>query len=285
MKSGPIGVAGAGAMGSGIAQVVAQAGKPVLLLDQSPALVEKAIGGLRGGLAKRVEQGKLDKAAFEATMGNIKAASGIADLRQCALIIEAVFENVDVKKKFYTELSPAVPADTLVYSNTSTIPITRLGAAVKHPERFGGMHFFNPPQAMRLVEVIKGLTTAQATIDEGVAFVKAIGKTAIVCGDSPGFAVNRLAVPMLNEAAFLLGEGIATKEDIDTGVKLGLNHPMGPFELMDLLGVEVVYSVICILYEETGDSKYRPAPILRRMVEAGHFGRKTGKGFYEYGRK
>ncbi|MBM4405912.1 MAG: 3-hydroxybutyryl-CoA dehydrogenase [Chloroflexi bacterium] len=282
MRENTVGVIGAGTMGAGIAQVAAQAGKHVLLCDVSIERANAAIAGIKSGMAKRVAQQKMAQADLDKTMANLKAVPGLASLKECGIVVEVVFEEFEVKKKTYAELAPHLGPDTLLCTNTSTIAITKLATAVKNPERFVGTHYFNPVPAMRLVEVIHGVRTGQAAVDQAVAFCKAIGKTPVVVKDSPAFIVNRIVGPMMNEACFLLMEGVATKEDIDTAVKLGLNHPMGPFELADLVGLDICLHEIELMYEQFADSKYRPAPLLKQMVMAGYLGRKTGKGFYDY---
>lgn len=282
MRENTVGVIGAGTMGAGIAQVAAQAGKHVLLCDVSIERANAAIAGIKSGMAKRVAQQKMAQADLDKTMANLKAVPGLARLKECGIVVEVVFEEFEVKKKTYAELAPYLGPDTLLCTNTSTIAITKLATAVKNPDRFVGTHYFNPVPAMRLVEVIHGVRTGQAAVDQAVAFCKAIGKTPVVVKDSPAFIVNRIVGPMMNEACFLLMEGVATKEDIDTAVKLGLNHPMGPFELADLVGLDICLHEIELMYEQFADSKYRPAPLLKQMVMAGYLGRKTGKGFYDY---
>ncbi len=282
MKESPIGIIGAGTMGAGIAQITAQAGKQVLLSDVSIDRANAAIAGIKSRLAKRVADQKMTQQDLDKTLANLKAVPGLSSLKDCPIIVEVVFEEFEVKKKTYAELAPFLTADTLLCTNTSTIAITKLATAVKHPERFVGTHYFNPVPAMRLVEVIKGFKTGQAAVDEALAFCKAIGKTPVVVKDSPAFIVNRILGPMLNEACFLLMEGVATKEDIDAAMKLGANHPMGPFELADLIGLDICLHEIELMYEQFADSKYRPANLLKQMVMAGHLGRKTGKGFYDY---
>ncbi len=285
MKEGPIGIIGAGTMGAGIAQVLAQAGTPAILVDRSPELVEKGIEGVRDQLSRRVAQEKMTQAAMDVVMANMRAGETLQDLKGASGIIEAVFEQPEVKLSAYRDLDGAYGPETLIASNTSGIPITLLATGVRYPERFVGMHFFNPVPAMKLIEVVRGIKTSDETIGDAVALGQSMGKTTVVVKDSPGFVVNRVLIPMINEAALAYSEGIASREDIDTVMKLGLNHPMGPLELADLIGLDICYHEIETLHREFADSKYRPAPLLKQLVTAGHLGRKTGKGFYDYGGK
>ena len=250
MKEGPIGVIGSGTMGAGIAQVVAQANKTVLLADRSADLVERAISGIAARLSQRVAQQKMAQAEMDTTMQNITLAGSLQALKGSPVIIEAVFEKPDVKMGVFREIEGVYDKETLLVSNTSTIPITLLATSVKYPERFVGMHFFNPVPAMKLVEVIRGYRTAEESVEEAVALSLAIGKTPVVVKDAPGFASNRILAPMLNEAVFLLSEGVSSREDIDTVMKLGANHPMGPLELADLVGLDILLDVMETLYRE-----------------------------------
>lgn len=282
MDYGSVGIIGAGIMGSGIAQVVAQSQRSVLLTDRSPELVERGIAAIRDRLARRVTQDRMTSQEMKSTMACIRPATRLAELEGVPLMIEAVYEDPQVKLQLLRELQPFCSKDTVVASNTSAIPISLLSSAVTYPQHFLGMHFFNPVPAMKLVEVIKGINTSDETVQEIVSFSLAIGKTPVVVSDSPGFVSNRLLVPMINEAVFVLSEGIASREDIDIVMKLGANHPMGPLELADLIGLDICLNVMEALHSGLGESKYRPAPLLRRMVESGQLGRKSGKGFYDY---
>ncbi|MDF2956641.1 MAG: 3-hydroxyacyl-CoA dehydrogenase [Candidatus Alkanophagales archaeon MCA70_species_1] len=278
-----VAVIGAGIMGTGIAQVCAQAGYEVGLRDIEDEFVERSISTMKSSLGKLVQKGKISQGDADAIIGRIK---GTTDLKEAAgdadLVIEAVVENMDVKKQVFKELDEICPERTIFASNTSSLSITEMAAATKRPEKVVGMHFFNPVPVMRLVEIVRGLTTSDETVEVARAFAEKLGKTPVVCKDSPGFIANRIALPSLNEAMFALMEGVAPKEDIDTAMKLGYNWPMGPLELADLVGLDTLLAVFEVFYNEFGDPKYRPCPLLRQMVRAGYLGRKTGKGFYEY---
>jgi 3-hydroxybutyryl-CoA dehydrogenase len=275
-------VIGAGQMGSGIAQVAAQAGVEVVVADASPELARRSVEKLGKTLAKLVEKGKLAAAERDAVLGRIRAASALEDCAGADLAIEAIVENAGVKKEIFTRLDALLRPEAILASNTSSISITALAAATKRPDRFVGMHFMNPPPVMQLVEIIRGLQTSDATYGAVVALAKRFGKTTVTSKDSPGFIVNRVLIPLLNEACFALQEGLASPEDIDTGVRLGLNHPMGPLTLADFIGLDTCLYIAEVLHRELGDDKYRPAPLLRQYVAAGWHGRKAGRGFYRY---
>lgn len=280
-----IGIIGAGTMGAGIAEATAAGGHDVILTDIDLARAEKGKAGIAKGLARLVAKEKIAQKDADALLARITPRGDTDDFRSAALVIEAATENADLKEKIYAGLGDKLGADTILASNTSSISITRLGASAAHPDRFVGVHFFNPAPRMQLVEITPGLATAPATTEKVKAFVQSLGKTGIVCKDSPCFIVNRVLCPMVNEAIFALGEGVGSVADIDTAVRLGANHPMGPLTLADFIGLDVMLSVMRVMVAETGDQKYRPAPLLVKYVQAGWLGRKSGRGFYDYSGK
>ena len=280
-----IGVIGAGTMGNGIAQVCATAGFPVVITDIAQAALDRAMKAIDTSLERMVNKQKMTAADKAATLARLTISTDMKALADCDLVIEAATENIGLKQKIFSSIDAVVKSDALIASNTSSISISKLAAATKRPSQFIGMHFFNPVPVMALVELIRGMQTSDETLAAVRAVVVKIGKAPIVVRNSPGFAVNRILVPMLNEACFALGEGVATPEDIDEGMKLGCNHPIGPLALCDMIGLDVMLDVMNVFYESFKDSKYRPAPLLVEMVEAGYLGRKTGRGFYSYEKK
>ncbi len=275
-------VVGAGQMGAGIAQVALQAGFKVTLSDIAEASLAKGKASIEKGLSRLVEKGKLDAAAKDAALKNLFTATSILDVKDVDAGIEAVTENEELKKRIFKDLDQVVRPGGLLASNTSSIPITRIGASTKRPEAVIGMHFMNPVPIMTLVELIRGAATSDETYAVTKGMAEKMGKTTVVSKDFPGFIINRILIPMLNEACFVLAEGIATVEDIDTAMKLGTNVPMGPLTLADFIGLDTVLSIAEVLHKGLGDSKYRPAPLLRQYVEAGWLGKKSGRGFYKY---
>ena len=274
-------VIGAGQMGGGIAQVAAQAGYSVILNDIKEEFVMRGMGIIEKNLRRSVEKGKLSAADMEATLGNITKSTSLQDAASADLVIEAAVENMTIKAQVFAQLDVICPEHTILSTNTSSLPITEIAAFTKRPDRVIGMHFMNPVPVMKLVEVIRGLATSDEVYKKIETLSLAMGKTPVEVNDAPGFVANRVLIPMLNEAVFTLYEGIATVESIDNVMKLGMNHPMGPLALADLIGLDTVLSIMEVLHEGLGD-KYRPCPLLRKYVKAGWLGRKSGRGFYKY---
>jgi 3-hydroxybutyryl-CoA dehydrogenase len=277
-----LGVVGAGQMGAGIAQVAAQAGYRVILSDRAIDLAERGKAGIAKRLGSAVEKGKVAAADAEATLARIEPVEDQGAFADAFLVIEAATEREEIKRAIFQGLGGILGADAILASNTSSIPITRLAQATADPARFMGVHFFNPVPVMRPIELIRGLATSDATVATVKAFAEKIGKEVVLVEDAPGFVVNRVLLPMLNEAIFALGEGVANVRDIDTAVSLGLNHPMGPLTLADFIGLDTCLEICKVLHSGTGDPKFRPAPLLVKYVEAGWLGKKSGRGFYDY---
>jgi 3-hydroxybutyryl-CoA dehydrogenase len=280
-----VGIIGAGTMGNGIAQICAAAGVPVVMVDISDAAVQRGLATVGSSLERLVKREKMSAADREAALGRINGTTDRSKLAPCDLVIEAATENEQLKLKILKELSANLNPRALIATNTSSISITRLATATDRPDRFIGMHFFNPVPVMALVELIRGLQTSDSTVALAEGFAKRVGKVSITAKNSPGFAVNRILCPMINEAIFALQEGIATAEEIDAGMKLGCNHPIGPLALADLIGLDTMLSVMEVFYKGFNDPKYRAAPLLQEMVDAGYLGRKSGRGFFDYGKQ
>ena len=277
-----VGVIGAGQMGSGIAHVVALGGYDVLLHDVSADRITQGLAEIEKNMSRQVARGVIEPAAMEAAMARIRPAAELQSVGAADLAIEAATENEETKKTIFKALQPHLGANTLLASNTSSISITRLASATDRPGKFIGLHFMNPAPVMKLVEIIRGIATDAPTYETAVAFAKSLGKTTANAEDFPAFIVNRILVPMINEAIYTLYEGVGTVDAIDTSMRLGANHPMGPLELGDFIGLDTVLSIMNVLYEGLADSKYRPCPLLVKYVEAGWLGRKAGRGFYDY---
>ena len=277
-----VGIVGAGQMGSGIAFVCAQAGYQVVINDVAEERIRAALATINGLLARQVAKGQLDEATRTQVLDRIHSATTLDGLSDCDLVVEAASENEEVKRKIFTSLKPFAKANAIIASNTSSISITRLASVTTNPERFIGIHFMNPVPKMQLVELIRGIATRDDTFETAKVFVASLGKTATMSEDFPAFIVNRILLPMINEAVYTLYEGVGSVESIDTAMRLGANHPMGPLQLADFIGLDTCLSVMQVLHEGLADSKYRPCPLLVKYVEAGWLGRKAQRGFYDY---
>ena len=275
-------VLGAGTMGAGIVQAFAQKGCEVIVRDIKDEFVQRGIAGISKGLDRQVSKGKMSEEDKEAILSRISGTTDMKLAADCDLVVEAAIENMKIKREIFAELDEICKPETILASNTSSLSITEVASATKRPDKVIGMHFFNPAPVMKLVEVIRGIATSQETFDFVKELSVQIGKEPVEVAEAPGFVVNRILIPMINEASFILQEGIASVEDIDTAMKYGANHPMGPLALGDLVGLDIVVAIMDVLFNETGDSKYRCSSILRKYVRAGWLGRKSGKGFYDY---
>jgi 3-hydroxybutyryl-CoA dehydrogenase len=277
-----VGVVGCGLMGGGIAQVAAQSGFDTVVREVSEDLLGKGIGRIQGFIGKDIEKGKISREDGDATLKRLKGTTNLADLADCDIVIEAIIENMDEKRKLYAELDRLCKPETIFATNTSSLPVVDMAAATKRQDRFGGLHFFNPVPVMKLVEAVKTISTSDATLETLKEFGEKLGKTVIIAKDSPGFIVNLLLIPYMLDAIRAYEKGIASREDIDNGMKLGCGHPMGPLTLLDFVGLDTTLYIADIMFNEYKDIRYAAPPLLRRMVAAGRYGRKSGKGFYDY---
>ena len=282
MEIKTVGVIGAGLMGSGIAQTIAQAGYKTILSEINDELLNKGLGMIKKNLTRLVEKGRMKQPDVDAIQGKIRGTTDVKDFKDCDLVVEAAVENMELKRKIFKELDQICPPHAILGTNSSSLSIIDIAAATKRPDKILGLHFFNPVPLMKLLELVKTIVTSDETLNISKQFGSSLGKTTIVAMDAPGYLVNRLLIPYLLEAIRLYEIGYATKEDIDTGIKLGLNHPMGPLELLDFVGLDTTVFASNAMYEETKDPKMAPPLLLKKMVAAGHLGRKSGKGFYDY---
>jgi len=285
MKIRKVGVLGCGLMGSGIAEVAARAGYETVVREVSQEVVDKGLQKIQGSLGKAVEKGKLDAGERDATLARLSGVVGLDELADCDLVVEAIVENLDEKKKTFTALDEVVKKEAVFASNTSSLTITQMAMFTRRPDQFVGLHFFNPVPVMKLVEVVRTLLTSQEAYDTAFEFARSIGKEPIACRDNSGFVVNRLLVPYLLDAIRALEEGVGSVEDIDKGMQLGCGYPMGPFTLLDFVGLDTTYYIANIMFDEYHEKRFASPPLLKQMVQAGRLGKKSGRGFYEYGKK
>ena len=282
MEIKKVGVVGCGQMGGGIAQVCAQSGYQVVASEINETLLNKGLDTVKSLLAKNVEKGRMSQQDKDATLSRLKGTTNMQDFRDCDLVVEVVVENMDLKKKIFAELDKICPKQAILASNTSCLSIIDMATATKRPDKVLGLHFFNPVPVMKLLEIVRTIATSDETLEAGKKFGQSVGKSVVVAKDAPGFIVNRLVIPFILNAIRMLNDGVATKEDIDTGINLGLNHPMGPLALADLIGLDTVLFIADAIYDSFKDPQYASPPLLRKMVIASWLGRKTNKGFYEY---